>query len=90
MAKQLAVRNSVVWGRGVDTDLFHPSGKNRSGKKIITVGRVSKDKNLDDFCKISGYNKILVGDGSYLKPSNPTIRMWNLPVLYLIENLCSI
>jgi glycosyltransferase involved in cell wall biosynthesis len=74
VAKQLAVRNSVVWGRGVDTDLFHPSGKNRSGKKtIITVGRVSKDKNLDDFSKIRGYNKILIGDGSYLKPSNPTI-----------------
>jgi len=69
VAKQLAVRNSIVWGRGVDTDLFHPSGeKNRSGKKtIITVGRVSKDKNLDDFCKIKGYNKILVGDGPYLK-----------------------
>jgi glycosyltransferase involved in cell wall biosynthesis len=28
---------------------------------------VSKDKNLDNFCRIRGYRKILVGDGPYLK-----------------------
>lgn len=68
ISNQLAVNNSIVWGRGVDTDLFNPSEKiSRTHEKtIITVGRVSKDKNLDDFCKIKGYKKILVGDGPYL------------------------
>lgn len=68
IAKQLGLRNCIVWGRGVDTNLFKPSGieKMPHGKTIITVGRVSKDKNLDDFCKIRGYRKILVGDGPYL------------------------
>ena len=69
IAKQLALNNSIVWGRGVDTNLFNPSGRKEwesREKTIITVGRVSKDKNLDDFCKIQGYKKILVGDGPYL------------------------
>lgn len=68
IARQLGLRNCIVWGRGVDTELFHPDGsKTRAhGKTIITVGRVSKDKNLDDFCRIPGYRKILVGDGPYL------------------------
>ena len=68
IAKQLALRNSTVWGRGVDTRIFNTIGKKkRAGEKtIISVGRVSKDKNLDDFCKIKGYRKILVGDGPYL------------------------
>lgn len=69
ISKQLALRNSIVWGRGVDTTLFRPlqGRKKPGGKTIITVGRVSKDKNLDDFCRIRGYRKILVGDGPYLK-----------------------
>lgn len=69
IAKQLGLRNSIVWGRGVDTRIFNAEGrrKKQPEKTIITVGRVSKDKNLDDFCKIRGYRKILVGDGPYLK-----------------------
>ncbi len=69
IARQLGLGNCIVWGRGVDTNLFNPDGKKKSlrEKTIITVGRVSKDKNLDDFCKIPGYRKILVGDGPYLK-----------------------
>ena len=69
IANQLAVRNSIVWGRGVDTELFRPYRENNRYKEktIITVGRVSKDKNLDDFCRINGYKKILVGNGPYLK-----------------------
>ncbi len=68
IANQLALKNSIVWGGGVDTERFKPSGEKSDShnKTIIAVGRVSKDKNLDDFCKISGYKKILVGDGPYL------------------------
>ena len=49
--------------------LFNSSGRKERPKEktIITVGRVSKDKNMDDFCRIKGYKKILVGDGPYLK-----------------------
>lgn len=69
IAKQLALKNSVVWGRGVDAELFNPTTRQRipHERTIITVGRVGKDKNLDDFCKISGYKKIVVGDEPYLK-----------------------
>ncbi len=68
ITRQLGLSNCMVWGRGVDTGLFYPeSGAKPHGEKtIITVGRVSKDKNLDDFCRIRGYRKILVGGGPYL------------------------
>jgi glycosyltransferase involved in cell wall biosynthesis len=33
---------------------------------LITVGRVSKEKNLDTFCQLPDkYKKIVVGDGPY-------------------------
>jgi len=69
IARQLGLSNCIVWGRGVDTHLFNPGDRTTPFKEktIITVGRVSKDKNLDDFCAIRGYRKILVGDGPYLK-----------------------
>lgn len=68
VAKQLNFTNSVVWGRGVDTSLFKPTGGsgNRKSDTIIFVGRASKDKNLDEFCSITGFKKIVVGDGPYL------------------------
>lgn len=70
IAGKLGLTNCTIWGRGVDTELFNAGGfkqKHVTTKSIIYVGRVSKDKNLDDFCRISGYRKILVGDGPYLK-----------------------
>jgi len=43
--------------------------RNKSGseKILLNVGRVSKEKGLDDFCqlKIPGTRKIVVGDGPY-------------------------
>ncbi len=70
IASKLGLTNCTIWGRGVDTGLFNPHGIEQRGtsiKTIIYVGRVSKDKNLDDFCRIPGYRKMLVGDGPYLK-----------------------
>ena len=66
--KQLNFKNSVIWARGVDASLFNNYSRsaNVRGNTLIFVGRVSKDKNLDDFCSIEGYKKILVGDGPYL------------------------
>lgn len=67
-------KNIVVWRRGVDRDTFNSSYRNRPEqshlKIILCVSRVSKEKGLDDFCKIpvpEGYLKVLVGDGPYLK-----------------------
>jgi len=66
--------NLIVWKRGVDRKTFNSSHRNRPEdsvlKIILCVSRVSKEKGLDDFCKIpvpDGYLKVLVGDGPYLK-----------------------
>jgi glycosyltransferase involved in cell wall biosynthesis len=68
ITRELGLSNCMVWGRGVDAELFYPEPetKPRGERTIITVGRVSRDKNLDDFCRIRGYKKILVGGGPYL------------------------
>jgi glycosyltransferase involved in cell wall biosynthesis len=70
IASKLGFTNCTIWGRGVDTDIFNAHDvqqKSVPEKSLIYVGRISKDKNLDDFCRISGYRKILVGDGPYLR-----------------------
>jgi glycosyltransferase involved in cell wall biosynthesis len=58
------------WTRGVDRVIFDPGLRNRSGgdKILLNVGRVSREKGLDDFCElqIPGTRKIVVGDGPYL------------------------
>ena len=58
-----------AWTRGVDRRVFNPGLRNRSGgdKILLNVGRVSKEKNLDEFCKLSipGTRKTIVGDGPY-------------------------
>jgi glycosyltransferase involved in cell wall biosynthesis len=58
-----------AWTRGVDRSIFRPELRERSGgeKILLNVGRVSKEKGLDDFCKLQIQNtrKIVVGDGPY-------------------------
>lgn len=74
LLKDKGFGNLVVWKRGVDRKTFNSSHRNRLKdsviKIILCVSRVSKEKGLDDFCKIpipEGYLKVLVGDGPYLK-----------------------
>lgn len=79
-------QNLVVWNRGVDGELFNPiyREKDKKLRYILCVSRVSKEKGLDDFCKIvtpEGYCKILVGDGPYLKELKEKYRTEN--VLFL-------
>jgi glycosyltransferase involved in cell wall biosynthesis len=54
-----------VWSRGVDTTVFNPSRRSNPSNYIVCVSRVSKEKGLDDFCRLKG-KKVLVGDGPYL------------------------
>lgn len=61
----------IPWTRGVDRTIFKRT--DRTFIKPITllsVGRVSKEKNIDEFCKLQlknfRANKIVVGDGPYL------------------------
>lgn len=60
--------NIISWTRGVDRSLFVQKAKT-SGLTLLSVGRVSKEKGLDDFCEIDypEATKIVVGDGPYRK-----------------------
>lgn len=64
--------NIVSWTRGVDRAIFKSSlrGNTVAGRPILLyVGRVSKEKNIDAFCKLDypGATKLIVGDGPYRK-----------------------
>jgi glycosyltransferase involved in cell wall biosynthesis len=59
-----------VWTRGVDRTVFNSThrGETVAGRPILlSVGRVSVEKGLDDFCRLAipGATKIVVGDGPY-------------------------
>ena len=71
------VTNTVAWGRGVDTSLFHPDKRRREGADddpfkglarpiFLNVGRVAVEKNLDAFLSadLPG-SKVVIGDGPY-------------------------
>ena len=55
--------NTVVWSRGVNTEIFNMNGESRvPSNAMLYVGRVSDEKNIESFLKLKG-NKIVVGDG---------------------------
>ncbi|MEE4283911.1 MAG: glycosyltransferase family 1 protein [Pseudomonadales bacterium] len=58
--------NLVVWGRGVDTQLFKPNAEwTFKGKpKLLYVGRIAVEKNIEAFLKLDlEADKVVVGDG---------------------------
>ena len=58
----------VSWTRGVDRTVFKPEYRvPHEGTRLVCVSRISKEKNLEDFCELKypGAHKILVGDGPY-------------------------
>lgn len=63
-------REVVLFGRGVDTTVLVPNKRKKLNIKpvLLCVSRVSKEKNLDVFCRLNPnlYDLILVGDGPYL------------------------
>jgi glycosyltransferase involved in cell wall biosynthesis len=60
-------RNTVLWSRGVDAQLFRPRDKSgfvRTRPVFMYVGRVSVEKNLEAFLQLDlPGSKIVVGDG---------------------------
>lgn len=69
----------VVWGRGVDTELFrpavHPGERNRP--RLLYVGRVAVEKNIEAFLSLDlDADKVVVGDGPArrsLEASHPEV-----------------
>ena len=62
----------ISWTGGVDREVFRPDWrdpKENDRPILVCVSRVSKEKNLDDFCAMQypGARKIMVGDGPYRK-----------------------
>ena len=62
--------NLRVWTRGVDRTIFNSThrGATATGRPVLlSVGRVSVEKGLDDFCRLDmpWCHKIIVGDGPY-------------------------
>lgn len=59
------------WTRGIDTDLFHPRGKDALPQKrpiFLYVGRVAVEKNIEDFLSLDlPGTKVVVGDGPQRK-----------------------
>jgi len=58
----------VSWTRGVDREIFYPRARLPNQQTtLVCVSRVSKEKNLHDFCSLKFPNsrKIMVGDGPY-------------------------
>ena len=69
---QLGIKNVKIWSRGVDTNVFKPDPNwVRKGDAIraIYVGRVSAEKNIEAFLKITNKNivKFVIGDGPQLE-----------------------
>lgn len=66
--------NTVLWTRGVDTQLFHPANPkaiNLPSPVMVYVGRVSAEKNIESFLSLDvPGTKLIVGDG----PQLPSLR----------------
>lgn len=62
--------NLVVWTRGVSKELITSknSGRKHNPLKVLYVGRVSKEKNLEALCELQNlYDITIVGDGPHLQ-----------------------
>ncbi len=54
-----------LWSRGVDTDTFRPTHKDRSERvRLVYCGRVSPEKGIAEFLELDNrYQKTVIGDG---------------------------
>lgn len=78
--EQHGLSNVVTWTRGVDRNIFNPKPYQSSQTKtLLCVSRISREKSLEDFCRLNIPNthKILVGDGpqlNYLREHYPSVE----------------
>jgi glycosyltransferase involved in cell wall biosynthesis len=66
---QRGFRNLVVWTRGVNKEIVlkRKFARKHTPLRVLNVGRVSKEKGLDDLCRLQdSYDITIVGDGPYL------------------------
>lgn len=70
---RIGIKNTTLWGRGVDPEIFYSDGRVRQNF-ILSAGRVSKEKNLEALFAYRGFVKhklgldiVVVGDGPMLK-----------------------
>ncbi len=66
--KSRGLKNPVLWSRGVDTRLFcprdTPTRLEGKGPKLLYVGRVAIEKNIESFLKLETEGtKFVIGDG---------------------------
>lgn len=63
-----------LWGRGVDSEIFHPGARDRLALArpiLLYVGRVAPEKNLDAFLEMEHPgSRVVIGDG----PELPRLR----------------
>ncbi len=78
-------KNLAHWGRGVDTDLFHPREKawlDLPRPVAAYVGRLAVEKNVDEFLSMPwAGSKIVIGDGpgrEQLMAAYPSARFFGL------------
>ena len=68
--KARGFHNVVLWGRGVDTELFSPGARDRvatAQPRFIYIGRVAIEKNIEAFLKLDlPGSKWVVGTGPQL------------------------
>jgi len=67
--KNRGFNNLRLWTRGVSQEMISEKVPTSSDKiRLLNVGRVSKEKNLDELCKLADkYDVTIVGDGPYLE-----------------------
>ena len=57
----------TLWNRAINKNIFYPRQKSSKQNYLLYVGRVSKEKNLEDFFKLETLKqKIVIGSGPML------------------------
>lgn len=97
IGRGISTQKIRLFPRGIDTQRFHPSKRSKrfeelfapeGQRKLLYVGRISREKNLDLLadvfqsllCSISDVCLIVVGDGPYKEEMQEKLKGW--PVVF--------
>tara|TARA_B100001758_G_scaffold85597_1_gene72857 strand:+ start:260 stop:1261 length:1002 start_codon:yes stop_codon:yes gene_type:complete len=71
----IGFKNLVLWSRAIDRNIFYPRKKLSNKDYLLYVGRISKEKNLEDFLNLDTIKqKIVVGSGPMLNEYKKNYR----------------